>query len=406
MPRLSLGLGIQNSRKVGGKSPIPRSGLSLWLKADAGVSKLSYSYASQIIISGTSTPNFNGTYTAIGTPSYTNGVVDHYNFSGPSGRTMFWEPGDDQYRVFLDGSGYTGGFASVNGSDWFAVEQYISSITITGFTGAYTSANVTYTATSPNSGRWENANGYHILDDGFVYDADDIDIAYNTNNFVGAWTLTNGTGSPTSTKVTVPDGSISGSATTSTVNTENVAAWADQSGNGRNATINTEGYGTYSLIGGKSFITFVASSNMIVPIIWDGVSFVGTIITVARFASSNTGGILTQEGEGGNFVFSRGIASTNAFYITTDGGDIVTSSSVANNNTNYVIGTTFNTSSASLYLNGTSVGTGNVSSNMGTLNTTIGDASSIAEMIVYNRVLTTPERQQVEAYLNTKYAIY
>jgi hypothetical protein len=37
MPRLSLGLGIQNFRKVGGKSPIPKSGLSLWLKADAGV---------------------------------------------------------------------------------------------------------------------------------------------------------------------------------------------------------------------------------------------------------------------------------------------------------------------------------------------------------------------------------
>ena len=30
----------------------------------------------------------------------------------------------------------------------------------------------------------------------------------------------------------------------------------------------------------------------------------------------------------------------------------------------------------------------------------------IAEAITYNRVLTTQERQQVEAYLNTKYAIY
>jgi hypothetical protein len=30
----------------------------------------------------------------------------------------------------------------------------------------------------------------------------------------------------------------------------------------------------------------------------------------------------------------------------------------------------------------------------------------IAEAITYNRVLTTPERQQVETYLNTKYAIY
>jgi len=30
----------------------------------------------------------------------------------------------------------------------------------------------------------------------------------------------------------------------------------------------------------------------------------------------------------------------------------------------------------------------------------------VAEVIVYNRVLTTPERQQVEAYLNSKYQIY
>jgi hypothetical protein len=30
----------------------------------------------------------------------------------------------------------------------------------------------------------------------------------------------------------------------------------------------------------------------------------------------------------------------------------------------------------------------------------------VAEVVIYNRVLTTPERQQVEAYLNTKYAIY
>ena len=40
MPRLSLGLGAQNIRKIGGGaqfSPGNLSGLSLWLKADAGV---------------------------------------------------------------------------------------------------------------------------------------------------------------------------------------------------------------------------------------------------------------------------------------------------------------------------------------------------------------------------------
>ena len=38
MPRLSLGLGAQNFRKAGGGGPaIPQSGLSLWLKPDAGL---------------------------------------------------------------------------------------------------------------------------------------------------------------------------------------------------------------------------------------------------------------------------------------------------------------------------------------------------------------------------------
>jgi len=39
MPRLSLGLGAQNIRKIGGGgAAIPKSGLSIWLKADVGVS--------------------------------------------------------------------------------------------------------------------------------------------------------------------------------------------------------------------------------------------------------------------------------------------------------------------------------------------------------------------------------
>jgi len=39
MPRLSLGLGAQNIRKIGGGgAAIPQSGLSIWLKADVGVS--------------------------------------------------------------------------------------------------------------------------------------------------------------------------------------------------------------------------------------------------------------------------------------------------------------------------------------------------------------------------------
>ena len=152
---------------------------------------------------------------------------------------------------------------------------------------------------------------------------------------------------------------------------------------------------------------------MLVPsTIWDNVQFVGTIFVVARFASSTSGTtarLLFQEGVDGNFVFSRGYNNTNAFAITTDEVDFVSSLTNADNNTNYILGATFSESNvATVYLNGISNGTGGVTNNTGTVNTIIGGAeesSNIAEIIVYNRVLNTSERQEVESYLMEKYAI-
>jgi hypothetical protein len=37
---------------------------------------------------------------------------------------------------------------------------------------------------------------------------------------------------------------------------------------------------------------------------------------------------------------------------------------------------------------------------------TISTQGELAELIVYDRALTTQERQQVEAYLNARYGIY
>jgi len=394
---MSLTIKKNTTFKIPRTPPISFLGLALWLKADAGVTLA----ISQIIISG-----FEGIYI---------GANGTYNYNGDEN---WWELSGTSYRIESNGSLIDDNDQTViatnnnNFQGAWTPTNYFSTITFSdagedadqGFVvvnGVYTRSDAggpfaSFTASGGRSIDWDQNDGDFWETSGGWYRN------YGPSLNVGDWQSENGE-EPAPTAVNSTSVRNVGSPTSTTVS-DLVTAWADQSGNGRNATSNT--YGTYSLIGGKSFITFNAYSNMAVPVIWDGVSFVGTIITVARFASSNTGGILTQESESGNFVFGRGIASTNAFYITTDGVDVVTSSSVANNNTNYVIGTTFNTSSASLYLNGTSVGTGTVSSNMGTFNTTIGDASSIAEMIVYNRVLTTPERQQVEAYLNQKYGIY
>jgi hypothetical protein len=72
-----------------------------------------------------------------------------------------------------------------------------------------------------------------------------------------------------------------------------------------------------------------------------------------------------------------------------------------------------------MYANGFEVGSGsiggNISTSTGTLqiggyNKSFNAAEyfngDVAEIIMYNRAVTSTERQQIEAYLNTKYAIY
>ena len=80
----------------------------------------------------------------------------------------------------------------------------------------------------------------------------------------------------------------------------------------------------------------------------------------------------------------------------------------------------YNGTTANLYDNGINVGTNTFSLNtyngtfcigayfsfddIGSLQESL--VGKVAEIVIYNRILTTIERQQVEAYLNAKYAIY
>jgi len=396
---------------------------SLRLKADTGVTKFSFDYKSRIVLSGA----VSGTFDATSVPTYNfdDFEVNPYDLESEAS-TISWS--------FLEGGSFfittasitlgsvttNAGYISYDGLGWETFGNWTTPPSISGLTNDYLSGNGQYQFGEANP--FDNSKVLNV-DGGITYDirgssgawelwytnngtSESFAIATNSNALPnGAWTMlvegvgtALGTGSAYATNPTPP---TTVSSITSTVNTNYVTVWADQSGNGRNAG-NNNNYGTYSLIGGKSFITFDGYSNMSVPVIWDNVSFIGTVIVVARFASTG-GNIITQEGLSGAFVFARNGGGSDTFFVTTDQGDVVTSSVDANSNTNYVIGTTFNTSTASLYLNGASVGTGNVSSNAGTANTIIGGASSIAEIVVYTRVLTTEERQQVEAYLMDKY---
>ena len=91
MPSLSLGLGLHKNRVFfaggGGASPIPQSGLALWLKVDAGISTAAETFVSQIILTNSGTPSSDGTYTR------TSGGITQ--FTGPNGNTITNSSGEE-----------------------------------------------------------------------------------------------------------------------------------------------------------------------------------------------------------------------------------------------------------------------------------------------------------------------
>ena len=385
--------------------------LSLWLKADAGVTLATsgpYTYVSQIVITGSNTPNVNGTYNATSVPTFDfEGMPNPYFLSGPT-YTIEWT--NPTFYLDVSGIGAGASWTSSDGTSWTILESRPDTITISGSTtpnvnGVYTrpiDENVFY---GPTTNVIENYGNFELLDQATST------IYYTASSATGPWTIVDGTGAITSTITSVPRGTITA---TKVVSSSAVTAWADQSGNNRNASEYSGSYPTYSLIGGKSFINFNAFVDLILSNpIWEvGYTYIGTIFTVARFPSSSEGGnarLFSAEANTNYFIFGRGIDSTNAFFVTNNQEDYATSSLEASNNTNYILEATFDEDDATIYLNGIQSGASGISSNFATGNEAIGggeEPSSIAEMVVYNRVLTTEERQQVEQYLNSKYQIY
>jgi hypothetical protein len=376
------------------------------------------SYVSQIVITG-----FTGIYT-VANGTYNLTYSNRWDRVGGGG-FFIDEQGlknNDEILIATPPANYSGSWTPTT---------YLNSVTLTG--AGSTSVNGIYTRTDTEINMFSvqftlDAERYIYLDQyWFVVDNNNGGALYisSGNEDLISWevygdgapnaptgsvggTSARSVGSPTSTASLKPSGSISGSVTNTTANTDFVTAWADQSGQGRNA-VEEENDGKKLLveINGKSFVGFNNTSMILPPI-----SFVGTIFAVVRFNISSTedygSRILYQTTDSGdNFQFTRGLNSTNIFYLRSV-GDGAFSSVSTNNNTNYLIGATFNSSSASLFLNGTSVGSGPIEENSGAGDLYIGQGEpyKMAEIIVYNRVLTTSERQQVEEYLNHKYEIY
>jgi len=208
-----------------------------------------------------------------------------------------------------------------------------------------------------------------------------------------------------------------------TLSGSDVTAWADQSGNGNNATSPTIAP-TFvsSSINSKPAISFNNDSSwMQIPQNSIGNSGNISIFVVLNYVS---GAVILNKGDAASFEATVWELTTNTGFgfVNNDGGEFswnVVPVSPAENTPLLLEG--FSSAGVSqLAFNGTNSGDpSGANAGFNDISQYIGiggggDGGStvspldarIAEIIIYNRQVTSPERQQVEAYLNTKYAIY
>ena len=346
MPRLSLGLGVQTIRKVGGGapfSPADLTGLALWLKADAGVttSTITPTYISQIVISGAGESSSDGTY------------------QRSSGGNTSFTSGDNAIQ---------GG-----GSTWYLYNAILEA-----------NAYVNYNSLEPNS--WEE------------YDS---------------------TGAPSAVNTTSSGTPYTGA-----------SAWADQSGNGNNASANSGQEPTFisSFSNSKPAIEFNGTTQIMQIADANSLDFLATsLFIVIKYIGQGTGNNIVYfknanagnpEGQamyglvatnGGLVSFSQNVGGWSDYQTSIDITDSVAK----------ILSMTYNGTDQNVYSNGSFSNTFSIGGNIATstglfqiggYNQSFNAAEyfygRIAEIIMYNRAVNGTERQQVETYLNTKYAIY
>ena len=317
---LSVSSGVISSSLSKTFDPKKISGLSLWLKADAGTT--STTFISEIEISGAGAGSSDGTYVR-----------------SSGGNTTFYLNNNEIY---------------FSGGNWLLYDDSYGDVTYI-----------------------------------------NLGSSLDPNN----WIEENASGAPSAVNTTI----------------SKVTAWADQSGNANNATATDTP--SLSTVSGKTFMNFAggyfSGSELLT-------SPYATIMCVARFSSLRDIEMIFSQiaGDGSlNMLLYRGFNLDSGYRIYN--GENLSSDSLTNNNQTYLFGGTFNNGSGALFLNGVADGADTVGSIAPEGNYYLGawggaeqdpplttTEMKMAEIVVYDRVLTTPERQQVEAYLNAKYAIY
>jgi len=213
-----------------------------------------------------------------------------------------------------------------------------------------------------------------------------------------------------------------------TTSGSNVTAWADQSGNGNNAvgsdtlpTLQSNAINGYPAIRINNFgntSKFTVSNNFnlknsSVFIVVKQLNLDNSFARMLAFLGSNND---YDSDDGLAFLFNNFAPQ---LQLTSNANDAIIANLVAQNVFASVAYKIDGSGNMSVFYNGGSEGTGqNVSMSsqnsggaiyigQGSQNiTAAGLYGDIAEIILYNSNLTTPQRQQVETYLNAKYAIY
>ena len=207
-----------------------------------------------------------------------------------------------------------------------------------------------------------------------------------------------------------------------TTSGSNVTAWADQSGNGNTMTAEIGAEPLYAPNGlnGKPVIDFNNSKYLTANV--DYTLTAQTSIAVFKYSSnSSTYGRIISQWDGSTWDFQ--LPNSYIPFLKNEGNEQIATYAggfkipkAVMDGSNYIAISKHNGSQFTLRLNG-----GNEQSGESTLNTHISKIrisasnvlgssdffnSKIAEVIIYNREITGLERQQIESYLNAKYAIY
>jgi hypothetical protein len=402
-------------------------------------------YTAQLIITG-----FTGAYTnANGTYNLSNGAPSEAAYS------------NDAYQLYENRLEFIAGdyavVATKNNDGSFTPTNYVNQVTISNAgspsaNGVYTRTNRANTDfTSPigstSTLNFEEPDGgsyiFSLIGEMTVDDGDGgsmvvTDLLYSvtiegTNVYISKQngTLLNGQ-LPTivaqdipipigdgriSSSVGNPNGSITGIITTSNVVSDYVTSWNDQSNNGNNAIAYDGPELITNELNGKSVISFNGLSSYLQAGISLSQNQDRTIFIVGKYNDindANQQGFLNLLGDGAeSYVFKQAELDESYYYISPAQIAAPTSVSVGNY---HIVSISNNTepNTSTMRING--VAGNNYYGDMTTqyasyANIGSRDANreflngSIAEIIIYNRGLTTSERQEVESYLANKYAI-